>query len=210
MIRVLIADDHPIIRAGIRKILSDTLDIKVTDEASNGQEVISRVSKSDYDVIILDISMPGIGGLEALKHLRRLKPKLPILILSQHKEEEYAIRAIRAGASGYVRKISAPEELITAIRKLYRGGKYITPSLAEELASALPVETAKPLHQALSDREFQVICLIAKGRTIREIAEELALSSSTVATYRNRVLSKMNMKTNNDLTYYAINNRLLN
>ena len=209
MIRILVADDHPIFRAGVKQILAGTSDMEVTDEAGSGQEVLNKVSKSDCDVVLLDISMPGIGGLEALRQLRHMKPKLPVLIVSVHKEEEYAIRAIKAGASGYVRKISTPEELISAIRKIYQGGKYITPSLAEELASAMPVKTEKPLHQLLSNREYQVMCLIAKGRTTKEIAKELALSPSTVATYRTRVLSKMNMKTNNDLTHYTINNQLL-
>ncbi len=209
MIRILVADDHPIFRAGVKQILAGTSDMEVTDEAGSGQEVLSKVSKSDCDVVLLDVSMPGIGGLEALKQLRRMKPKLPILIVSMHSEKQYAIRAIKAGASGYVRKISAPEELINAIRRIYRGGKYITPSLAEELANAMPVETEKPLHQSLSNREYQVMCLIAKGRTTKEIAGELAISPSTVATYRTRVLNKMNMKTNTDLTHYAINNQLL-
>lgn len=209
MIRILVADDHPVLRAGIRQILSQSHDIVVEDEASNGQEVINKVAKSNYDVVLLDISMPGIGGLEALRELKILKPRLPILILSVHREEEYAIRAIKAGASGYVRKISAPEELIGAIRKVYQGRKYITPKLAEELAEALLSSTDKLPHQLLSDREFQVMCLIAKGLKTKDIGEELSLSPSTVATYRTRIFSKMNMMSVAELAIYAIEHQLL-
>lgn len=209
MIRVFIADDHPIFRAGIKQILSETLEMKVIDEASSGQEVINKVSASECDVVLLDISMPGIGGLEALKQIRRMNPKLPILILSQHREEEYAIRAIKAGASGYVRKISAPDELVAAIRKIYQGGKYITPSLAEELASALPAGKVGLLHESLSNREYRIMCLIAEGNSTKEIAEGLSISPSTVATYRTRILSKMSMKNNTDLAHYAISNQLI-
>ncbi len=209
MIRILVADDHPVLRAGIRQILSQSHDIVVEDEASNGQEVINKVAKSNYDVVLLDISMPGIGGLEALRELKILKPRLPILILSVHREEEYAIRAIKAGASGYVRKISAPEELIGAIRKVYQGRKYITPKLAEELAEALLSSTDKLPHQLLSDREFQVMCLIAKGLKTKDIGEELSLSPSTVATYRTRIFSKMNMMSVAELAIYAIEHPLL-
>lgn len=207
MIRILIADDHPIFRAGIRQLLSITSDIEIIAEAESGQDVIAKVAKYECDVVVLDISMPGMGGLEALKLLKSLKPKLRILILSAHREEEYAVRAIKAGAAGYVRKISTPEELIIAIRQVFQGRKYITPSLAEELASAMTIEKKLP-HEALSDREYQVLRLIVKGLSIKELAEELSLSPSTVATFRARILHKMNMKTNIELARYGIDNEL--
>jgi two-component system, NarL family, invasion response regulator UvrY len=208
LIKILIADDHPIVRAGVKQILAETGDMEVIAEASSGQEVINKISSSNCDLILLDISMPGIGGLEALKQLRTIEPKLPILILSQHKEEEYAIRAIKAGASGYVRKINSPDELIAAIRKVTQGRKYITPALAEELATVMLYESEKPPHQLLSDREFQVMCLIARGSRTKEIADELSLSPSTIATYRTRILDKMNLKTDIELTHYVIKNQL--
>lgn len=209
MIRILVADDHPLIRAGIRHILSQSGDILIADEAESGQEALSKVFSSDFDVIVMDISMPGIGGLEAVKELRCLKPNLPVLVLSVHREEEYAIRAIKAGASGYMRKVSAPEELIGAIRKLHQGGKYITTSLAEELAEAMQNKSKKAPHQLLSNREYQVLRLIAQGLKTREIGEELSLSPSTVSTYRTRILSKMDMKSIVGLTHYAIKHNLL-
>jgi DNA-binding NarL/FixJ family response regulator len=209
MIRILIADDHAIVREGLKQIVSDTSDMIVTAEASDGHEVLALLSKNNYDLVVLDMAMPGLTGLDILKQIKRETPKLPVLILSVHPEEQYAVRALKAGASGYLTKERAPDELITAIRKVSMGGKYITSSLAEKLAFELEVDTEKPPHKTLSDREFQVMCMIAKGRTIKNIAEELFLSPKTVSTYRSRILEKMKMKSNEELTHYAINNHLI-
>ncbi|MEE9120417.1 MAG: response regulator transcription factor [Syntrophobacteria bacterium] len=209
MIEILIADDHAIVREGLKQIVADTSDMIVIDEASDGHEVLALLSKNNYDVVVLDMAMPGLTGLDVLKQIKRETPKLPVLILSVHPEEQYAVRALKAGASGYLTKESAPDELITAIRKVSMGGKYITSFLAEKLAFELEVDTEKPPHKTLSDREFQVMCMIAKGRTIKNIAEELFLSPKTVSTYRSRILEKMKMKSNEELTHYAINNHLI-
>ena len=209
MIRILIADDHAIVREGLKQIVADTSDMIVTAEASDGHEVLALMSQDNYDVVVLDMAMPGLSGLDILKQIKRETPKLPVLILSVHPEEQYAVRALKAGASGYLTKERAPDELITAIRKVSMGGKYITSSLAEKLAFELEVDTEKPPHKTLSDREFQVMCMIAKGRTIKNIAEELFLSPKTVSTYRSRILEKMKMKSNEELTHYARNNHLV-
>ncbi|MCK5658039.1 MAG: response regulator transcription factor [Deltaproteobacteria bacterium] len=210
MIKILIADDHAIVREGLKQIVADTSDMIVTAEASDGHEVLALLSKNNYDVVVLDMAMPGLTGLDILKQIKRETPKLPVLILSVHPEEQYAVRALKAGASGYLTKERAPDELITAIRKVSMGGKYITSSLAEKLAFELEVDAEKPPHKTLSDREFQVMCMIAKGRTIKNIAEELFLSPKTVSTYRSRILEKMKMKSNEELTHYARNNHLVN
>ena len=209
MIKILIADDHAIVREGLKQIVADTSDMIVTAEASDGHEVLALLSKNNYDVVVLDMAMPGLTGLDILKQIKRETPELPVLILSVHPEEQYAVRALKAGASGYLTKERAPDELITAIRKVSMGGKYITSSLAEKLAFELEVDTEKPPHKTLSDREFQVMCMIAKGRTIKNIAEELYLSPKTVSTYRSRILEKMKMKSNEELTHYVINNHLI-
>lgn len=209
MIRILIADDHTIVREGLKQILAETRDMVVADEASNGQEVFAKVSKNEYDVVLLDISMPGRSGLEVLKQLKGERPKLPILILSMYSEEQYAMRALRAGASGYMTKESAPDELIEAIRKVSQGRKYVSPSLAEKLAVSLELGEEKPPHEMLSDREYQVMCMIASGKTIKEIAGELSLSVKTISTYRSRILEKLNFKTNAAMTHYAVQNRLV-
>ena len=209
MIKILIADDHAIVREGLKQIVADTSDMIVTAEASDGHEVLALMSQDNYDVVVLDMAMPGLTGLDILKQIKRETPKLPVLILSVHPEEQYAVRALKAGASGYLTKESAPDELITAIRKVSMGGKYITSSLAEKLAFELEVDTEKPPHKTLSDREFQVMCMIAKGKTIKDIAEELYLSPKTVSTYRSRILEKMKMKSNEELTHYARNNHLV-
>jgi len=209
MIRILIADDHTIVREGLKQILAETRDMVVADEASNGQEVFAKVSKNEYDVVLLDISMPGRSGLEVLKQLKGERPKLPVLILSMYSEEQYAMRALRAGASGYMTKESAPDELIEAIRKVSQGRKYVSPSLAEKLAVSLELGEEKPPHEMLSDREYQVMCMIASGKTIKEIAEELSLSVKTISTYRSRILEKLNFKTNAAITHYAVQNRLV-
>jgi two-component system, NarL family, invasion response regulator UvrY len=209
MIKILVADDHPIFRSGIKQIVECTEDIRVIDEAETGQETISKVQKSEFDVILMDINMPGIGGLEALKQIRQFKPKLPVLIVSFYEEEQYAIRAIQAGAVGYIQKICAPDEIISAIRKVHQGGKYITESLAEELVAAVYTKTTNNDHQQLSNREYQTMCLLAQGRSIKQISEQLNLSPSTVATFRKRILTKMNMKSNSEIVRYAIQNNLL-
>jgi DNA-binding NarL/FixJ family response regulator len=208
-IKILIADDHPIVRAGFKQVISDMPDMLVADEAGNGQEVLNLIRKKDYDLVLLDISMPGRSGLEILKDLKSEKPKLPVLILSIYPEEQYAIRALRAGASGYMTKASAPNELILAIRKISEGGKYISASLAEKLAYYLDGDAAKPPHETLSDREYQVMLMIASGKTVTEIANELCLSVKTISTYRTHILEKMKMKNNAEITLYAVQNKLV-
>ena len=209
MIRILIADDHTIVREGLKQILAETPDMVVADEARNGQEVLAKVGNKEYDVVLLDISMPGRSGLDILKQLKGERPKLPILILSMYSEEQYAMRALRAGASGYMTKESAPDELIVAIRKVSEGRKYVTPSLAEKLAISLELGEEKAPHELLSDREYQVMCMVASGKTIKEIADELSLSVKTISTYRSRILEKLSLKTNAAITHYAVQNRLV-
>jgi DNA-binding NarL/FixJ family response regulator len=204
MIKILIADDHPVVRKGLKEIIQATPDMTVSGEASDGQEVLEKVMKIDFDVVVLDIAMPGRSGLDVLKELKRGKPELPVLILSIHPEEQYAVRVLKAGASGYLTKDSAPDELITAILKVSRGKKYISSSLAEKLAYDLEIGAEKPLHETLSDREYEVMCLIASGKTVKEIAEELYLSVKTISTYRARILEKMKMRSSAELTHYAI------
>lgn len=210
MIKILIADDHTIFREGLKHILAEYPDLVVADEASNGQEVLDKIWKNNYDMVLLDITMPGMTGLEVLKQLKNDKPKLPVLILSMHPEEQYAVRVLRAGASGYLTKESAPDELITAIRKISQGRKYITSSLAERLAFEVEADSEKPLHDILSDREYQVLRMIAEGKTVKYIAKELSLSIKTVSTYRTRIMEKMKMKTNAELMHYVITHQLLN
>ncbi|HOO44584.1 MAG TPA: response regulator transcription factor [Deltaproteobacteria bacterium] len=209
MIRVLIADDHPIVREGLKQILSETDDIIVVDEAANGQEVLNYAWNKPYDIILLDISMPGRDGLEVLRELKHTKPKLPVLILSMYPEEHYAIRVLRGGASGYLTKSSAPDELISAIRKVASGRKYISSTLAERLTYELDRDSDRPVHESLSDREYQVMHMIASGKTIKEIADELCLSVKTVSTYRSRIMEKMNMKNNAEIVLYAVQNKLV-
>ena len=209
MIRILIADDHAIVREGLKQIISETSDMTVADEAIDGHEVLNKALRNDYDVVVLDITMPGINGLDVLKQIKAQKPKLPILVLSVHPEEQYAVRVLRAGASGYLTKESAPDELIAAIRKAYDGGKYVSSSLAEKLAFDLEVEREKPLHETLSDREYQVMINIAQGKKVKDIAEEFFLSEKTISTYRSRILEKMGMEKNEELVRYAMNNHLI-
>lgn len=209
MIRVLIADDHPVVRRGLRQILEATPDIKVADEASDGQEALHKVLKNEYDVILLDISLPGRSGLEVLHQLRAERPRLPVLILSVHPEDQYAVRTIKAGAAGYLTKESATDELVTAIRIVARGRKYIRPSLAERLAMELETGTSKPHHDQLSDREFQVLRMIASGKSVKQIAEEVSLSVKTISTYRTRILQKMGFSNNVEITRYVVENKLL-
>jgi len=209
MIKILIADDHAIVREGLKQVVADTTDLIVTGEAGNGQETLEFVREGDFDVVLLDITMPEKDGLNVLKQLKKERPELPVLILSMYSEEQYAVRALKMGAAGYLTKVSAPDELIKAIKKISTGKKYISASLAEKLAFDLEVDTEKALHEGLSDREFQVMCMLASGKTVKKIAEELSLSMNTISTYRTRVLKKMRMKANSELTYYAINNQLI-
>jgi DNA-binding NarL/FixJ family response regulator len=209
MIRVLIADDHPVVRMGMKHVLEKADDIVITDEAENGAEVLNKVSKNNYDVVLLDISMPGRDGLDVLRQLKEEKPDLPVLILSMYPEKQYAIRVLKTGASGYLAKKSAPYDLINAIRKVSRGGKYVSPSLAEQLAVYIEDETGKPPHETLSNREYQVMCLTCKGKTTKQIAEELCLSVQAISTYRARILDKMNMKNIAELILYAVKNQLV-
>jgi len=209
MIRILVADDHTVVREGIKQILAGREDIVVEDEAANGQEVLTKVAKKEYDLILLDISMPGRSGLEVLEEIKVVQPKLPVLILSMHPEEQYAVRMLRAGAAGYLTKGSAPQELISAIQKVSKGGKYVTLSLAEKLAFELDARAEKPRHERLSNREYQVMLMLASGQSVSEVAEELCLSAKTISTYRNRILEKMDMKKNAELTLYAVKNNLI-
>jgi len=209
MLRILIADDHAIVRQGLKQIVTETRDMIVAGEASNGQELLNKIKEGEYDVVVLDITMPGRNGMDVLRQLRSERPRLPVLMLSIHPEEQYALRALRAGASGYLTKESAPDELVVAIRKVSQGGKYISSSLAETLAFELEVGREQAPHEVLSDREYQVMCMIASGKTVMEIAQELSLSEKTISTYRSRILEKMKMKNNAELTYYAIKNQLV-
>ena len=208
MIRILIGDDHAIVRRGLKQIVEESHDM-IVDEARNGQEVLEKTEKNRYDILVLDISLPDRSGLDILKHLKNTKPDLPILILSIHPEEQYAVRVLRAGASGYLSKDSAPDELAAAIRKVSQGRKYVSASLAEKLAITLDKSTEISLHETLSDREFQVMCMIASGKTVKQIAEKLCLSVKTISTYRSRILEKMHMQNNAEITHYAIKNGLV-
>jgi DNA-binding NarL/FixJ family response regulator len=210
MIKILIADDHEVVRRGLKQIVAETMDMVVAGEACRGQEVLDEVSKSDYDVVLLDISMPDRSGLDILKELKRTNPGLPVMMLSMYPEELYAVRALRAGARGYLTKESAPDELIGAISRIALGGRYISSSLGEKLASELGYDADKPPHLTLSDREYQVMVMIASGKSVKQISEELMLGVKTISTYRSRILEKMGMKNNAELIRYAIESRLVN
>ena len=209
MIKILVADDHAVVRRGLKQIVADEPDMAVLGEAQTAQETLDLVRKEDWDVVVLDISMPGRGGVDVLKELRQTRPGIAVLILSMHPEDQFAVRCLKAGAAGYMTKESASEELVAAIRKVVGGGKYVSQSLAEKLACGLERDAEGPLHQSLSDREYQVLCLIASGKTVNEIAGELSLSIKTISTYRARILEKMEMRTNAKLIRYAIENRLV-
>ena len=207
-IRVLIADDHAIVRQGLRQILSDTPDLTVSGEAENGVQAVQMVRAGEWDVVLMDVSMPDRNGIDALKLIKKEYPRLPVLILSMYPEEQYAIRALKAGAAGYLTKQSAPELLVTAIRQVASGKKYVSPSLAEELANAIGDDSERPPHEKLSDREYQTLCMIASGKTPTEIAEALNLSVKTVSVYRTRLLEKMNLRNNAELTHYGLKHGL--
>ena len=209
MIRVLLADDHAIVRAGLKGILADTGDIEVAGEAANGQEVLARVSAQDFDVAVLDLSMPGRNGIELIKLVKAEKPKLRILVLSMHSEEQYAVRALKAGASGYLSKESAADELVAAIRRIAGGGAYVTPETAERLALGAAPRAETATHTLLSDREFQVFRMIARGASVSEIARELSLSVKTISTHKTRIMEKMGLANQSELIRYALEHRLL-
>ncbi len=207
--KILIADDHPVVRQGLRQMLAAETDLTVVGEAKNGNEVVELSRRIAWDVAVLDYNMPGRSGLELVKDLRHRFPGRAVLILSMYPEDRYAVRALKAGAAGYVTKDSAPEELVNAIRKVAKGGKYVSPALAERLASALESGGGKLLHEALSDREYQVMWMIASGKTVRQIADSLCLSPNTVSTHRTRILRKMQMKNNAELMHYAMLHKLV-
>jgi DNA-binding NarL/FixJ family response regulator len=207
--RIVIADDHPVVRRGLRAIVEDALLPADVHEAGNAAELLTLVRKREPDVVLLDIAMPGRSGLEALKELRREHPKIPMLVLSIHSADEFAVRSIKAGASGYLTKDSAPEELIDAIRTVVAGRRYLTPSVAERLASAVESDAKGAPHEMLSDREFHVLRMLAAGKTNGEVAGELALSAKTISTYRTRTLRKMGMRTNAELAQYAVRHGLV-
>ena len=209
MIRVLIADDHTVVRRGLKQILLEGFPTAQIEEVPDAEELIKRVMQAEWDVVISDLSMPGRSGLEALQQIKQLQPKLPVLILSIHPEEQYAIRVLKAGASGYLSKDSAPDELGNAVQRVLLGKKYITDTIAEKLASVLDQDSNKSPHEYLSDREFSVLKMLAAGKSVSEIAESLFLSVTTVSTYRSRIMTKMNMKSNADLTLYAVEHKLL-
>ncbi len=208
--KIIIADDHALIRKGLKEILQQVEGLVLLDEAQNGSELLLKISQNDYDIIVLDISMPGKSGLDVLKDIRRIKPDIPVLILSVYPEEQYAIRVLKSGASGYLTKDSAPDELVNAIKKIVNGGKYISSSLAEILATEVKSGgVINMLHENLSDREFQVMKMLAAGKTVKEISEELFLSPKTVSTYRTRIYEKMKFSSKSELTGYAIKNGLI-
>ena len=207
--KILIVDDHEVVRDGVKKILEEQPGSAAFGEASTAPEALKLVREQDWDVVVLDLSLGGRSGLEVLKELKQVRPKLPVLILSMHSEEQYARRAFRAGAAGYITKDSPRAELAKAIKKVIEGGSYVSPVLAEQLIVDIGRGTDRPPHETLSDREFEVMCLIASGKTVGEIAEMLSLSDKTISTYRARLLEKMGMKTNAELTYYAILNKLV-
>ena len=209
MIRILIADDHAIVRAGLKQFIADQLDMEVAGEAATGAETIALVRTQEFDIVLLDISMPDKNGIDTLKTIKHVKPELPVLILSAHAEEQYAVNLLRAGASGYINKETASTQLVGAVRTAVQGRKYVSPTLAQVLAEGISGNGDEPLHGSLSQREFQIFCKLAGGQAVSQIADELHLSVKTVSTYRTRVLEKMGMKSNADLTYYAVKNGLI-
>ena len=208
-IRVFIADDHAIVREGLKQILADSPDIIVAGESENGLDAIKLFRKSKCHVMLLDISMPDKSGIDVLKQVRKENPEMAVLMLSMHREDQYAIRSLKAGAAGYLTKQSAPKELVTAIRQVASGQKYVSAALAQELAAQVGEDHAAPLHDTLSDREYQTLTMIASGKTVSAIAEELSLSVKTISEYRARLLVKMKLKNSAELTHYAIKNQLI-
>jgi len=209
MLRILLVDDHTVVRDGIKRMFDEQPDTAVFGEGSTPHDAIRLVGEQEWDVMVLDLTLGERSGLEVLKEVLKIRPRLPVLILSMHSEEQYARRAFRAGASGYITKDCTRTELVAAIRKVLKGGKYVTPALAEKLVLDLERGADRPPHETLSDREYQVMCLIASGKTVSEIAGLLSLSDKTISTYRARILEKMAMRTNAEITHYAIQNKLV-
>lgn len=211
MIKVLIADDHPLVREGLKKVVDQsTIDIKVIDEASDAHELMEKLRKAKPDIVVLDITMPGKSGLDVLKEIKKFYPDLPVLMLSIHPEDRFAIRSLKAGADGYVNKSSISDQLITAIRKIVtQKKKYISQDVADQLANRVDLNSQEPLHESLSDREYQIMTMIASGKDVNEIAEELSLSVQTVHTYRSRIKEKMGLKSNVEFTRYAMQQNLI-
>ncbi len=208
-VRIIIADDHAIFREGLKQVIETTVDMTVVDEAVNGQELLSKVQGKEYDIVILDITMPGRNGLDVLVELKNIRPKLPVLVLSMHPEEQFALRAYKSGASGYLTKSSPSTELLDALYKISRGKKYVSSVLAESLVTGLSDVSQQELQHSLSNREYQVMSLIGSGKTVGKIADELSLSVKTVSTYRAHILRKLNMKNNAEITRFVIENNLL-
>jgi len=209
MLRILIADDHPVVRQGVKQILAEELELQQFGEARNAKEVLENVSRKKWDLLILDINLPDMNGLEILRQLKKVHPDLPVLVLTVFDEDQIAIRVLKAGASGFVTKETMPNELIAAVKKIHSGGRYVSPSLAEKLVFNIYSEDEKPVHHRLSNREYQVICLIAAGKSVKQIAEELYLSIQTIRTYRTRILEKMEMGTDAELIHYSIQHGLI-
>jgi DNA-binding NarL/FixJ family response regulator len=209
MIRVVLADDHTIVRTGLREILADTGDIEVVGEATNGHEVMARMRELAFDVLVLDISMPGRSGIELIQQVKREKSGVRVLVLSMHSEEQYAVRALKAGASGYLTKDSAADQLVAAIRRIAGGGAYVTPETAERLALGLDAAVVGPLHSTLSDREMQVFQMIVAGKSVTEVADALSLSVKTVSTHKTRIMQKLNVTNQTELIRYAMRHKLI-
>lgn len=207
--RILLADDHTVVRSGLKQILAEEFKKAVFGEARNAEETLDLIDKQRWDIVILDITMPGRTGLEVMRHIRKLLPALPVLVLSIHPENQFAVRVLKLGAAGYMTKESAAEELVRAVKKVLSGGRYVSTSLAETLAAKLSSPPVKPIQEMLSDREFQVLRLIASGKIISEIARELLLSVKTISTYRSRILEKMSLKNNAELMHYAMQHQLV-
>lgn len=209
MIRIIVVDDHPVVRRGLKELVAEEGDMILVGEATNSQEMLTLLQTQDCDVLVMDVSMPGRSGLDVLPELKALRPKLPVLVLSMHPEDPYGMRALKLGASGYLSKDGAAEELVGAIRKVVSGRRYISPTLAERLAMDLAIDSGRPLHEILSAREQQVLCMIATGKSLTQIGRELSLSVQTISTYRTRILEKTDMSSNEQLIHYAIVNRLI-
>ena len=209
MIRILIVDDHAIVRRGLRELLSEEFRGAAFGEASDAQQAMEHLRKKEWDVALLDIALPGKSGLDLLKELKAEWPKLPVLVLSAHPEDQFAVRVLKAGAGGYMTKESAPEELTKAVHKILTGGRYVSPALAEKLALGVTKDLSHSPHETLSDREYEVMSRIASGKTVTEIAEELSLSAKTISTYRTRVLEKLGVKNNAKIVQYAVRNGLV-
>ncbi len=209
MMRILIADDHAIVRKGLRQLLLEAYPSAVIEEVSDAEGLINKAMIEKWDIVICDLSMPGRSGLDALRQIKQSSPSLPVLIMSMHPEDQYALRVLKAGASGYLSKDSIHDELLNAIRTAMLGKKYITPSIAEKLAEAIDTDSEKPAHELLSDREFDVFKLLASGKSVSEIASQLSLSITTVSTYRSRILEKMNIRSNAEMTRYALEKKLI-